>query len=508
MSLVIISYYVEITQYIDISDLAYYHINVETTQKRKIMNETDLEYFNKVVQTYYSTGESIRDTAKIMDISRTKVRKILITMGIIKSEITDKALPLIQKGMTLKKVSEKLNISIATLSTYLPYGNRVNNREIKTNDAIRSKQYKERQKNAAKKQVHKVQTIKEDSHMKKQTVKPTKAYVLHLELDKTRDNEILKKYGKVNESISRDIIVPENYNLHALHYAIQKLFGWQNSHLHRYELPQKTMLKVTSDSFKKYCELCGIYFRFIYDDYMMDDIYWDDDYQEGRSFKTWLKKKYTNPDNYKGGLEHYLIAQDDVKDFWKEFKTIKKKPDFSKSKETQKEEIPLNKATYQDFHYDFCVSSGELLERLSISELLTFEPLNKEIIDKEIKNRKPYYKDWENNSNTELIELSDTKVHPVTDTIEYYYDYGDSWKVIIKLMDIIDLKEDMNLPVCIKADGLPVLDDVGGVSGYEDFLSCVRGNIPSGPYEEKQDSLNWARWIGWTGRINKAEKML
>ena len=81
-------------------------------------------------------------------------------MGVIQSEIADKALPLIQNGMSLKEIFEKLNISIATLSTYLPYGNRVNNRENKTNDAIRSKQYKERQKNAAKKQVHKVQTIK------------------------------------------------------------------------------------------------------------------------------------------------------------------------------------------------------------------------------------------------------------------------------------------------------------------------------------------------------------
>ena len=96
------------------------------------MNEKDLEYFNTVIQTYYKTGESIRDTAKIMDISRTKVRKILITMGVLKSDITDKALPLIQSGLSLKEVSQTLNISIATLSTYLPYGNRVNNREIKT----------------------------------------------------------------------------------------------------------------------------------------------------------------------------------------------------------------------------------------------------------------------------------------------------------------------------------------------------------------------------------------
>lgn len=469
------------------------------------MNEKDLEYFNTVIQTYYKNGESIRDTAKIMDISRTKVRKILITMGVLKSDITDKALPLIQGGLSLKEVSQTLNISIATLSTYLPYGNRVNNREIKTNNAIRSKQYKERQKQAAKKQVHKSKTIKENDNIKKQSARATKAYILHLELDKTRNNKILKQYGKVNEAISRDIIVPENYNLHALHYALQKLFGWQNSHLHHYELPEKTMLSLTSNSFERYCQLCGIYFRFIYEDYMLDDIYWDDDYTEGRSFKTWLKKKYTNPDNYKGGLEHYLMAQDDVKQFWKTTKTIRKKPDYSKP---IKEDIILKEATYQDFRYGYVTRSGELLERLSVSELLSFEPSDKDVIDTEIAARKKYYKSWEEKNSLNLIELSDRKAYPVSDTIEYYYDYGDSWKVTITLTDIIDLKEDTILPVCIKADGLSVLDDVGGVDGYEDFLSCVRGNIPSGPYEEKQESLNWARWLGWTGRMNSPENML
>ena len=40
---------------------------------------------------------------------------------------------------------------------------------------------------------------------------------LHLELKDTRDVEELKKYGKVNESISRDVLVSEAYPLHALH---------------------------------------------------------------------------------------------------------------------------------------------------------------------------------------------------------------------------------------------------------------------------------------------------
>ena len=188
-----------------------------------------------------------------MNISRTKVRKILITMGVIQSEIADKALPLIQNGMSLKEIFEKLNISIATLSNYLPYGNRVYSRENRTNDAIRSKQYKERQKNAANKQVHKAETRKET--MIKQNTAPSKVYHLHLELKGTKYNTVLYEYGRAFESVSRDILVSENYSLHALHYAIQKMFGWQNSYLHHFRFSEDLMDKLISNSYKTYSRL-------------------------------------------------------------------------------------------------------------------------------------------------------------------------------------------------------------------------------------------------------------
>ena len=60
---------------------------------------------------------------------------------------------------------------------------------------------------------------------------------LHLEIyPKPERNElnILKKYGKVTKSLSRDILVSSEMPLHNLHYAIQKLFGWRNSHLHSF----------------------------------------------------------------------------------------------------------------------------------------------------------------------------------------------------------------------------------------------------------------------------------
>ena len=114
----------------------------------------------------------------------------------------------------------------------------------------------------------------------------------------------------------------------------------------------------------------------------------------------------------------------------------------------------------------------------------------------------------------------------MTKELIYEYDYGDGWEVRIVLEDIYDysslkdidseiineeLKEKNKsvithyIPICIESDGLPVMDDVGGVGGYCTFLEDVFGK-QSG--EDAQELREWARMQGWTGRLNKPEKML
>lgn len=61
-------------------------------------NEKDYEYMLKVKDEYEASGEgsegSIRSVAVKLNLSRTKVRKILVTLGVIKNEITNQALML------------------------------------------------------------------------------------------------------------------------------------------------------------------------------------------------------------------------------------------------------------------------------------------------------------------------------------------------------------------------------------------------------------------------------
>ena len=77
----------------------------------------------------------------------------------------------------------------------------------------------------------------------------------------------------------------------ALNYAIQRCFGWQNSHLHNFVLPEKQFAALTDRQTKQYVMLIGLVFR---SPWMKEEEFWADDYEDG-SFKTWLKSKYTAP---------------------------------------------------------------------------------------------------------------------------------------------------------------------------------------------------------------------
>lgn len=588
------------------------------------LTDEDLELFERVV-AIYQEKESIRDTAIKTELSRSKVRKILITMGAMQSEITDQALELINRGMTIKQAAEELGISTGTLSTYLPYGKRVQGREERSNDAIRSENYRARQARAAMNQVHKVDKDSNKSSQDEAPAAPTvptasttsttitkgnnimvdnsyKVYKLHLELDTEHaDMEVLKKWGKVKSGITRDVLVSSKMTLHALHYAIQKCFGWENSHLHHYEFPQETMEPLVKNRFLNYCQHCGIYFRFPYGDgeEAMDDIYWDDDYEEGESFKSWLRKKYTPPYRYEGSLELYLIAQHHMQDFVDHNKRLRIAPSFAEYMEgkTEPRFVKIEDATYDEMYDYFECSMGELIERIGIDQVLRplgeYESPEGDILDLQgsleyaknlaIKCASTFIFDWEELMRTDrlvyqieraeanlrrsqnskkpdpvkilaysdeverlnkeyqdsmdkLMKRTQHEAPPLAESLLYKYDYGDGWKVRITLSDeyrmvyedekltgVVDSNgeklddESMKtilpvlfdgIPLCVEADGLPVMDDVGGVHGYCEFLKGIHGKENNGPYDDPEGSRQWARGMGWTGRMSKPENIL
>lgn len=88
-------------------------------------------------------------------------------------------------------------------------------------------------------------------------------------------------------------------------YAIQRLFGWQNSHLHHYAFPDEVFQRLTQNSFSRWCSLAGIYFRFPSEE--LDDLFWDEDYEADMSIKSWFKSKYKGPYHYGGLGDYYLV---------------------------------------------------------------------------------------------------------------------------------------------------------------------------------------------------------
>ncbi|MDY5521410.1 MAG: hypothetical protein SPF73_06280 [Agathobacter sp.] len=318
-----------------------------------------------------------------------------------------------------------------------------------------------------------------ETSMNNKTRKVDNVICLHFEL---MDSEVegmddpIVKYGRTKKSISRDALVPEDITLHALHYVILKLFGWQNGHLHSFSLMKDDFEKITDGMFDKYCKLCGVYFRFPTEDF--EDLYWDDDYEEGRSFNTWLRRKYTGPYVYDGQGDYYVPNQYEVKRFCEHFNDMKVK------------ELSLQQITAK---IDLGGNPNNLLERLCLRDVLYVN--GSEDMDKDI---------------AEVSNICGTEAMPVAHELVYEYDYGDGWEVRITVSDAAYTDEEKEFvcqnyrPQCICKDGLNVLDDVGGMWGYREFLSTIH----EGSEEEQEETREWARYLGWTGKNVNPKNML
>lgn len=166
------------------------------------------------------------------------------------------------------------------------------------------------------------------------------------------------RLAKAEKGISRTAIVPGDMNLHALHYVIQKMFGWQNSHLHMFSLSDNDFKSVTACRIGEWEKLCGAIFRFPGAD--IADIYWDDDYEEGISPKTWLKRKYSAPYQAKSVSESFLHNLQEVAEFEKYFGENGERINFSK--DALIDEI-LHRVDFEEYTMNI------LAERLCVKDL-------------------------------------------------------------------------------------------------------------------------------------------
>lgn len=544
------------------------------------MNENssrpDDALYQSIIISYLET-QSVLKTALALSVSEVKVRRVLLTEGLWSSRTSLQVEYYRKKNMIPAQIADALHTTEKAVQQYMPYERGIYNKIDKTADALHSAQYRERIRSVRERTLKKSDAIAkkegwgdmEHTKSKVNVLGNKKVYYLHMELvhgdisdvmtdfrdegerkffeeyrtavarhraeQEEEELRVLRTYGKLkhDKTITRDIIVPAEMPLYAIHYMIQRAFGWQNSHLHRFFLPQKRFLEITGESMERWLELMGVLFpSLLMED---EDRFWADDY-EGGSIRNWFRRKYTGPYqslNHREGIVQCIRDREIILEKW--------------SEQLQQ---PFN-----NVFVFFDALPNQLLERLPICQVLAVQ-------DREDKGNisvkdsfEAFIKGSVKNEVRRILESrkDEPEIQPAitccTDELYYEYDYGDGWTVKITAREDCDelirskrvTAEQVdsaaetvcieNRPVCIAADGLPVLDDAGGLGGYIQFLRGINKGkewaywaeraaeegrskegiaeyIPDNGDFDGDDALEWGRSQGWTGRMNRPEKLL
>lgn len=91
--------------------------------------------------------------------------------------------------------------------------------------------------------------------------------------------------------------------------------------------------------------------------------------------------------------------------------------------------------------------------------------------------------------------------------MKYNYDFGDNWQHYIEVEKIIE-DFDLNYPVCIEGEGNTPPEDVGGETGYDDFLEIISNE----KHPEYRVMLEWGKSQGYKDfdleKINRKIKFI
>jgi hypothetical protein len=100
----------------------------------------------------------------------------------------------------------------------------------------------------------------------------------------------------------------------------------------------------------------------------------------------------------------------------------------------------------------------------------------------------------------EIIDESQTTIGAVLttpgDSMLYIYDFGDNWRHDVELEQVLPASGAVR-PVCIAGERHCPPENVGGVSGYEEFLEVI---FEPG-HEEHED---YVRWAGGPSPLNRS----
>ena len=570
---------------------------------KKEKDAADKDLVQSVIKEYETT-KAFDEIARKCHISKVKVQRILITEGLWSSKRSRQVAELRDQGLSTQEIAERLGKDIRTVQTFLPYSRGQYGQE-ETKTSIIAKLYRERMNTAAEKMalkgnmtvnnelfVNKSEMNRKHMDASSKVVKEARVkkvgtgsvFRLKLELiDRflVEDNgefaadeekQEFLRLAKAEKGIIREVLVPGEMNLHAMHYMIQRLFGWLNGHLHNFSLSELDFNALTGGKVGGWKNLCGSLLHFSMDE--EPDMYWDDDYKPGQSVKTWYKNKYTGPYVSKATCDTYYDTRRAVNLFSERF------PQFNPE------------MTLPEMHDQVVMeeSLNYLIERLTIEELFankiaktkserkrqfkqwielnsqkmketnalidSISPRKREELNEAIDGLKRWRdnkshveqmiymgreddlfeqtgsdaNEWIHNCNyfiprferkcKKLFAEYNPKLEPLFNTIYYEYDYGDGWCVKISIIEKYDeeliSQQDEELKVLIdsvKSKQAPRCIASDGLNVLDD-VGGIGGFhdmlliLEGDDQEEKQSTKSWARGLGWTGTLSKPELML
>ncbi len=543
--------------------------------------------YERIVKAYQKSG-SVKTACEQGGVSEVTARRVLITEGLWSSKTSRRVMELLQSGLSVEKIAKEMSVSKNAVAAYMPYSRGMYGNSI-TENSKNAKEYRARKAKAhegvstltgngedrtiirsGRKTGKSIETedkaepgnagsesqdVVLELHMKL-VGKDIDCVDPNLNLSKPEKKKLLS-LAKAKNEFSRDVLVPGDMNLHALHYAIQKLFGWQNSHLHNFSLPREDFIWTTEGKYGPYTNLSGVLFRFPDED--LADQYWDDDYEENISVKNWLRKKYSAPfrrgaisDTYLGNDWKLEEFEEQYRDFGydAELKSIRQEVIIGGNFDCLMEHLTVGElflpenspkisepewleemwSRADELDRMFIESEPDLDElrfaadelrawRMSADDLDRLKWLSPDTYQKEVREHL-------NMSYEEAIAMHKKQIsryssrcrklfydwnvalEPYFPRIYYEYDYGDDWCIEITAKE----RQHNRLaylalngkPVCIAADGLNLVDDCGGIHGYLNMLETIYGRDAL----KAEDMKNWARSLGWTGKMSTPEKML
>lgn len=103
------------------------------------------ELLDKVVKVYAEKQE-IKATAEATALSPNKVRKLLITAGVLEYPETAMIQELMAKGKTVEEIQKLTGLGRASINFYLPYSKVIYKMPVRSQNAERVRRYKERKK--------------------------------------------------------------------------------------------------------------------------------------------------------------------------------------------------------------------------------------------------------------------------------------------------------------------------------------------------------------------------